>query len=165
MSAVRPILDKLAQLTPEDRRWVLDQLPSAQKERLLESSKASVPPRVPTESTPSAVAAIERASAPTMRALLADEPIWFAAALIDSADWPWRDAYFDLLTAIDRRELQETMSQAKPLTSAMKEALLEAIAERLKTVAPVPAEKLSRFESLLQSLAAKRSRRRWSGAA
>jgi non-ribosomal peptide synthetase component F len=165
MSSVQSVLRRLAQLTPEDRQWVLGRLPAEHKRKLLEAQNSNSVEKKRAVDVANSVALIDRASAQTMHALLATEPVWFAAAVLGGGDWLWRDEYFRHLSPVERHELQLTLQQSNSMTDAMKSALIEAIASRLHTAVVTPKPQEGRFESMLQKLAAKRSLRRWSGGA
>jgi hypothetical protein len=162
--SVHSVLRKLALLTPKDRQWVLGQLPAEHKRKLLDAQGSSSA-EAQRAGVTNAFAVIDRASAESMYDMLAAEPTWFSGALIGCGDWSWRDEYFQLLNPVDRRDLQLSLQQANSMTTAMKSALIEAVASRMQTAVALSPSKERRFETMLQKLAAKRSRRRWSGAA
>jgi hypothetical protein len=165
VSSVQAILRKLSELAPADRQWVLGRLPAEHKRKLLDAQDSSSVEAKRSVEVADSFVIIDRASAQTIHNLLATEPAWFSAAVIGSNAWSWRDEYFRLLSEVDRRDLQISLQSSSSLTDAMKGALIEAVASRVQTAFASSPSQEPRFESMLQKLAAKRSRRRWSGAA
>jgi hypothetical protein len=88
---------------------------------------------------PDSVARLERADAAAIERVLAGEPAWVIAAVVNARGWAWRDAVLKRLKR--RKVLRRGLPSASP-RPAVVSALVDALATRLD-------ESPSRFDALV----------------
>ena len=170
------LIARLGALSMADRDWLLEALSPAAREQLLQLTRSE---RAPTDGSPApAVAARVAAAEPALEqrslagliarlaatpvSVLADvlgaEPTWFTAALLRVADWPWRAELLDRLPHVAVCLCPPLEAPSTALSEPLTRALLERVAAR---AADLPERGASRFEGLVQKLAARRRRVVW----
>lgn len=172
------ILSTLGRLSDADRHWIIENLPAQAKSQLLSVSppghslSASDPmqPSLPTDvsgAPDSSKRNYEDASQTLAAAdsgLLADvlkaEPAWLTAALLRSREWTWRSEVMGALPSGLRTEVARIADSDLTFTPHLTTTVVNLVTARLNgQVAP---RTVSRFEALVEKLAATRSKRRWS---
>jgi hypothetical protein len=154
------ILQKLHGLAAEDRAWIVARLPTRAKAQLLAMSSDGETPEV----TPMEVAHAEEERIPAdidvgrLAAVLAEEPYWVAAVLLEGSGEPWVAAVLERLPAGVRAGIATAQRGAQTFTPHAKQTLIRTVLARVGCGEPAPAR--SRFQSLLARLSASRSRKR-----
>lgn len=146
MKAQAHVLDRLGQLPPRDRAWILKQLSPHERSALMGMATAYAP-QPPTsavskpvmETAVSASAQKEhiatvRVAAPEMVAdTLRREPAWLIAAVLSIEEWTWTQDVLHRLPLHLRTEVAHHADKPGVLTPALREALLEKCAQQLRT--------------------------------
>jgi len=163
MNASTDVLQTLNQLSAADRNWIIERLPAQSKTRLLAISSPRQPAAAPAPvaagaTTSDAQQLLRHADPTTLANLLQREPPWLASALLQSHAWPWREALLAALPPGVRAEVERGSQTA--YATRLTDTLLGIIAARMEVHAPAPP--VSKFEILVEKLAAARSRKRWS---
>jgi hypothetical protein len=151
------ILRTLHGLAVEDRAWIIERLPARAKAQLLAMH--------PDESTPKEEVHEEQLEripadidAGRLAAVLADEPLWIAAVVLDGSTGPWVATVFERLPAGMRADIRSMHSAVGALTSHAKQTLIRSVLARVGCGEAEPTR--SRFQSLLARLSASRSKKR-----
>jgi hypothetical protein len=157
-------LSTLNALAPEDRAWILQRLPAIAREKLLgtqlKSAPASAAQNLHKTTASAPAAALLDASGAAMAHLLSTEPTWFLVALLRANEWIWQEDFLAHLPTPVRLEVERGLAVIAPMTPALLDAVVAAAHAR--TTLPPPQVSTPPFESLLDRIAAARSRRRWS---
>lgn len=164
MNAVRTdVLDTLNKLSAADRNWIIERLPEQAKTRLLSivgpQPVAAVPAPAPAAAATRDPKQLLRYADPAVLAsLLQREPAWMTMALLQSHDWPWREAFLEAMSPGMRAEVQS--SEPPAFTVRLMDALAGIVAAHMQVHVPSPP--MSKFEALVEKLAAARLRKRGS---
>ena len=145
------ILRTLHGLAAEDRAWIIARLPARAKARLL-GEKPQADASVPAASVPTDI------DASRLAAVLAEEPSWIAAAVLDGAAEPWAAAVLECLPAGMRADIASVQRIGCPLTPHAKQLVIRTLLARVGCGVSTPAR--SGFQQLLARLSASRSRKR-----
>jgi len=127
-----------------DRHWVLEQLRRTDRSRLAqlleELKKLGIPPdpslladaqkRLPEPATP-APDRIREASAASMHAILAREPVGLIAAVLRVESWPWQAAFLARLDPALREKVAASLEREAPITERFASTLRSCIEARL----------------------------------
>ena len=127
-----------------DRHWVLEQLRRTDRSRLAqlleELKKLGIPPdpslladaqkRLPEPATP-APDRIREASAASMHAILAREPVGLIAAVLRVDTWPWHVAFLARLDPALREKVVASLKKEGPITERFAGTLRSCIEVRL----------------------------------
>ena len=147
------ILRTLHGLNVEDRAWIIERLPTRTKAQLLamnpqeEETPEEQPERIPAAIDPVRLAAV-----------LADEPAWIAAVVLEGSSQPWVAAVFERLPVGMRADVRSMQAAVSTLTSHAKQTVIRLVLARVGCGEAAPTR--SRFQSLLARLSASRSRKR-----
>lgn len=171
--AEEEVVELLGALAQSDRRWILDRLSPAAKERLAEriASPSAVTrsgsPQVPAgrgaehaevlelEKCAGRVAA---ADASSMLRVLRDEPGWLVRSVLQLSNWPWRKAFLQALPATMRIDVTQILIN-EPAPGRTAEAwLLRELSARLVALPPESGSDSS-FAALLARATRKVARR------
>jgi hypothetical protein len=160
MNAATDVLNTLNQLSDVDRNWIIERLPKQAKTRLLSISRpqpeAASPAPAPVATTARDPKQLLRHADPAVLAsLLQREPAWMTIALLQSHDWPWREALLAALPPGTRAEVQS--GDAPAFTVRLTDEVAGIVATHM--LHHVPAPPMSKFEALVEKLAAARLRR------
>jgi len=156
------ILRTLHGLAAEDRAWIIARLPTRAKAQLLALTpdddashliKDEVPEQHEDEGLPAGV------DAGRLATVLAEEPAWIAAAVLEGSTEAWAAAVTERLPTGMRADIRSTHSGARTLTQHAKQTLIRAVLARVGCGEPAQAPS-SKFQSLLARLSASRSRKR-----
>jgi len=150
----------LSSLGEADRAWMLSHVGDAERARLdplvaearslgfaLDAGTlkdliqpAAGAPGARSEAPPPAPAqtALEAADAGAVHDVLANEPDWLIAAVVQMRPWPWREALLRLLGTERRLRVQRARPRNAELRPRTAEALLAALEARLVERAPEP---------------------------
>jgi hypothetical protein len=175
------LIVRLSGLSSADRDWLLEALSPAAREQLLqltrgelgkaeasmqsaalsqsqaaalEAPEAELDPRSP----PALIARLAATPVSVLAEVLGAEPIWLTAALLRVAEWPWRAHLLQRLPHVAVCLCPPLDAPGTAPTEHFTRALLERIVAR---TADLPELATSRFESLVQKLAARRRRAAW----
>jgi len=150
------VLQTLGRLDPEDRRWILDNLPSDARTRLaaLTSGRPATGDATSAARAAEAVAVLRVTSSARMVEALHAEPAWLVHSVVFASDWPWRRQVLRRLPATLRLEAARLERTGARLAPAAGEFLLRALARRVGTEADEAGATDSRFESLLRRFGA-----------
>jgi hypothetical protein len=147
MDGLRMAALKLHGAAAADRNWILSQFDRSTRRRLngllrdLRRSGIdpgtigqidSAPPRKepqPRPVVPDSVVRLEQADAGAIERVLADEPAWVIAAVVNARSWAWRDAVLKRLKR-RRKVLRRGLPSASP-RPAVVSAFLDSLARRL----------------------------------
>jgi hypothetical protein len=152
------ILRTLHGLAAEDRAWIIERLPARAKAQLLamhpdekdtpeEEVHLEQPERIPAD-----------VDAVRLVAVLADEPLWIAAVVLEGSTEPWVAAVLERLPVGMRADVRSMLSAVRALTSHAKETLIRSVLARVGCGEAEPTR--SRFQALLARLSASRSKKR-----
>ena len=155
MSAVRESALVLHGLSPSDRDWMLSRLPGERADELrvlideLQTlglpadaeltaralhapQTASMPAKTPAAPT-GAVQAIAAATVGQMQQVLHEEADSVRAIVASSSAWRWRERWLSRLEPLRAGRVRKLMLE-QATTPALREAVLEAVAQRLRTL-------------------------------
>lgn len=172
MNTELDVLARLGELNEADRSWILSKLPAHSRKKLLaavtnEPAEPNAPSLRETKAAPARLTSsddaeefsiVRRADPSTLADVLRNEPAYIVAALISAHRWPWRDALIQAMPHFQRAEIVN-LSEKIQLTSEMCASIVKLAAKRLSRVEPSPQPR-SRFEMLVERIAAARSRKR-----
>ena len=151
------ILRTLHGLAVEDRAWIIERLPARAKAQLLAMH--------PDESKPEEEGHQEHLEripadidAGRLAAVLADEPLWIAAVVLEGSTEPWVAAVFERLPVGMRADVRSMQAAVRALTAHAKQTLIRSVLARVGCGEAEPTR--SRFHALLARLSASRSRKR-----
>ena len=170
MSGHRRAAVALHGLNPEDRQWMLAELPAADQQILqqyleeLDALGFSYGPELAADlaagpvkaaepeniAPPGTLQRLQKASAEQMLACLQDEPASLIARLMALHDWPWREAMLTQMSALARQRVRTLLADpvANSPAPMLDDFLLDTVAARLREqsfVAP-QADAMQRFE-------------------
>jgi len=146
MDALRMAALKLHGAGSTDRKWILSQLDRSTRRQLngllRDLRKSGIDPATmgdvdtaplwtepqPQPVAPDSVARLEQADAAAIERVLAGEPAWVIAAVVNARGWTWREAVLKRLKR--RKVLRRGLSSASP-RPAVVSALVDALAARL----------------------------------
>ena len=151
------ILQTLHGLAAEDRAWIIARLPARAKAQLLgEKAQVDEKPqtdaRVPTDIVPNDV------DASRLAAVLAEEPSWIVAVVLDGAAEPWAAAVLERRQTGMRADIATVQRTGCSLTPHARQVLIRTVLARVGCGASTPVR--SGFQQLLARLSASRSRKR-----
>ena len=102
-------------LAKADQRWILSQLPDADRlivaQHLAELKELGIPadPALGAQARSArahaAAGPLHAASGAAMARLLADEPLWLVRQVLALAEWPWRAAFLETHNTAQRERL------------------------------------------------------------
>lgn len=139
-------------LQEEDRQWLLAELPDADRDILKQllgeltelgfepgstattSATAMLPVRQRNAITLSSADIVRNAAARDMIALLEHEPSSLIAQVLGLEEWPWKQAYLQMLPPLRRDRIVAMSDQALHLGPALRTCLLDGLAKRLRTI-------------------------------
>jgi len=140
MTSADEVVQLLGRLGDDDRRWILERLPTAAKTRLAECMDGTRPQRSnPASVTPPpderfewnrAVARLAQASPAQVAGALEREPAWLVGALLSAASWPWQREVARGLPAGLRVELASLDREHAGLSPPATEFLVRELAQR-----------------------------------
>jgi hypothetical protein len=147
-------------LPPDDREWMLAQLPGHQAEALRallhELHGLGVPAdahlmrdalaRSLHDDAPN-VACLARASAGQMHALLRNEPDLLVAAVVSASQWPWRAALLERLGTPRAQRVRE-LAHVQPFAACSRRAVLDELARRMSLVGVAGHKRPGRWAAL-----------------
>lgn len=153
------ILRKLHGLAAEDRDWIIARLPSRAKAQLLATGPDERAPHMPTFEVPQPDEGVPGdVDVTRLAAILASEPSWIAAVLLDGCVQPWAAAVCERLPLGMRADIASLHRSGGPLTAHAKRVLIRTVLARIGGAESAPVR--SKFQGLLARLSASRSRRR-----
>jgi hypothetical protein len=158
-------LARLNALDVRDRSWLLEQLPSAVKQKLLDAAQDPYSQQEPEIVLPDVQAdaseqALNAASVDTVVQVLSVEPAWLTAVVLQVRQWSWQQEVLQRLPATLRLEIERHQAGLSGISVLMEETVVAAVLTRIHTQAAV--SQPSRFDSLVRRVSQSRSRRRWS---
>ncbi len=146
MDELRMAALKLHAAAAADRKWILGQFDRSTrrqlKELLRDLRKSGIDPGTigqigsalprkepqPRPVVPDGVVRLEKADAGAIARVLAGEPAWVIAAVVNARNWTWRDAVLKRLKR--KNDLREGLPSTSP-RPAVASALVDALARRL----------------------------------
>ena len=142
---VAPLLRELSALGA-------DELPASTFDELVASAgRGPKPASKPAVETPDVSSGIAHADHASMHALLADEPDWVIALVVNHSEWPWLDDFIEALPPERVGELHVTARELDAVVKPrVKDAILHALGGRLPDAAT--REQPSRFDRLVAHL-------------
>lgn len=139
-------------LQEEDRQWLLAELPDADRDilkRLLgeltelgfepgstatASATLMLPVRQSNVTDLSSADIVRNAAARDMIAVLEHEPSSLIAQVLGLEEWPWKQAYLQMLQPLRRDRIAAMSDQMSHLAPALKACLLDGLAKRLRMI-------------------------------
>ena len=165
------VLARLGELSEADRSWILSKLPANSRKRLLalgpKENEARPQALLQTGDATSLsdvcedveeIRVLRRAESSVLVEFLRNQPAYLVAGLLLSHNWSWRDELLQALPHLQRAEIANLLDTMR-LTPEMSTSLVKLAARRLGQISPTTQTR-SRFESLVQRIAASRSRKR-----
>ena len=154
LRSTEDVLQTIGRLSPEDRRWILNNLPPDARARLaaLTSNYPHAEEATAAGFGAEAVATLQACSPKQMAAALNGEPAWLVHSVAFARPWSWRKDLLQRLPATVRLEVSRLERARTRLAPAAGEFLLRALAQRVATApqTDTAAATDSRFESLLR---------------
>jgi hypothetical protein len=164
VSALRESALVLHGLSANDREWLLSRLPGERADdlrslvdelqtlglpsdpeltaRALHASQGAAMPAVATPLRSTAVQVIAAATADQMHTLLDKEADSLLAIVASSSAWRWREKWFARVEPLRAQRVRKMMLEQSP-TPALREAVLDAVALRLRDAQHAPAQATS----------------------
>lgn len=180
MTTSMDILSTLDRLSEADRDWIIENLPAQAKSQLLSvpsssdsdsllvsdsvGSSVSTPmvggPETSSQQPEGAFQVLADVNPGWLADLLKAEPAWLTVAVLRSREWAWRSELMDALPVGLRTEVARMADSDMSFAPQLTTTVVSLVAARLNGHT-VP-RTMSRFEALVEKLAATRSKRRWS---
>jgi hypothetical protein len=152
LGSAEEVLQTIGRLNPEDRRWILSNLPPPARARLaaLTAARPRAGDAASTESVAEAVVTLNTAGAARVVEFLYTEPAWLVQSVVFARDWPWRKNVLQRLPATLRLEVARLQRSGAKLAPAAGQFLLRSLAQRIDTAGGDAQHGESRFESLVK---------------
>ena len=128
--AVESVLKKLESLSPPDRRWMIENLPSSARAALL-SGRATTDRPVPAEVVTSEPAPLSAYAPATVAQVLAGEAGWIIEAVLRDTEAQWRKQVWRHLPAVVRSAAVAAKPTSARISKNVVESLHRALREKL----------------------------------
>ncbi len=145
-------LDRIAELSHQDRDWILANLSAGAKANLRRQARLAAGPS-DSEAAPDVAdeRALDVLDASVVAAYLAKEPSWVIAMVLSVRSWRWESAVLAKAPAVTRLEVTQLQASLPRISPAMTRQLVRTLRKQLLH----QAEAGSRFEELLEGAQAR----------
>jgi hypothetical protein len=138
------LIERVAQLSREDRDWILAHLSAPAKASLQRQLDRAGPDTDSSPVTRADERALDALDGETVAAGLAVEPAWLIAMILSLHSWRWEQQVLGRLAPVTRLEVNQLRGSLPELSPAMRNLLAHTLHEHLRATAQNPV-----FEHLL----------------
>lgn len=144
MNTAAGLIERVAQLSREDRDWILGHLSAPAKASLLSQLDQGEPALPDDSTTRSDERALNVLDGEVVAGALASEPSWLIAMILGLHSWRWEPQVLARLAPVTRLEVNQLRDSLPQLAPAMRGLLTRTLREQFQA-----APQNSRFEQLL----------------